>query len=143
MESPGHGVLEWLGSSKEEIHKRLLEEVSFVSTERSHKDYIPPFLLERWKREGRAFFVMTEDGKELFPTFQFHYNFPALDIKKILDFVPEDSRGWSLLCWFATRNTLLSLKRPMDIPKKEFRKKKVVGAAKHFFVRESPPEGAL
>ena len=129
---PRYGALERLGDTPERVQERLLKEVHFISRDWNVNGHILSDALIRYREDRQIFSVITDNDGELFPAFQFHFKFPFPAIKTILDSVPQEVVGWPLLTWFATRNTFLGLKRPMDIQKRDFRK--VIVVAQHLRV---------
>ena len=80
-----------------------------------------------WKREGRVFAIQ-DDGKDLFPAFQFADGQPLPIIKKILEVLPDYLSPWQTAFWFESGNGWLGGKTPRECLKNE---SKVIDAAEH------------
>ena len=72
----------------------------------------------KWKREGRVFAIQ-DDGKDLFPAFQFADGQPLPIIKKILEALPEDMSPWQTAFWFESGNGWLDGEVPQECLKNE------------------------
>ena len=72
----------------------------------------------KWKREGRIFAIQ-DDGKDLFPAFQFADGQPLPIIKKILEALPEDMSPWQTAFWFESGNGWLDGEVPQECLKNE------------------------
>ena len=72
----------------------------------------------KWKREGRIFAIQ-DDGKDLFPAFQFADGQPLPIIKKILEALPEDMSPWQTAFWFESGNGWLGGEVPQECLKNE------------------------
>ncbi|WP_069268955.1 hypothetical protein [Paraburkholderia nodosa] len=76
-----------------------------------------PLLAERWKQEGRLFSVRRGQG-EYFPSYgldpERQYR-PLAALARVLHVFGETKDGWRLAFWFASVNSWLDGRRPLDL----------------------------
>ena len=73
----------------------------------------------KWRREGTIFTVRL-DGTEYFPGYGLdrdHGYRPLKALKKIIDLFKGHKEGWGLAYWFASDNSFLGGKRPLELLK--------------------------
>ncbi|MET0267472.1 MAG: hypothetical protein ABW202_17885 [Duganella sp.] len=84
----------------------------------------------KWRQDGRIFAISAE-GKDLYPGYSLDaedgYR-PLKALKSILDVFGERKGTWGTASWFASANSFLGGRRPMDLLKSE--PGKVLAAAK-------------
>jgi hypothetical protein len=67
----------------------------------------------RWISD-RKIFSVTYGGRRLYPDFQFRHGQPRPVIARVLEALPADPTGWDYAYFFATANSYMEQKRPMD-----------------------------
>jgi hypothetical protein len=86
-------------------------------------------------KAARRVFAVHEGRHDLYPRFQFNERAePLAGMAMVLEHVPPELDGWSLLSWFEAGNQLLGGSTPSALLARE--PERVADAAKHYYARD-------
>lgn len=75
-------------------------------------------IASRWVREKKIFAVKYE-GQQWFPQFQFHVGEPVPAVAQVIQAFPEHTTGWDLAYFFATPNSSIAGRKPLELLKSD------------------------